>query len=171
MTRIEEELFLEAARAADEINLKIEMTAGLPTWELMPGPKHQRILIEILNSLSRIPGHEGDRGCAKLTDVTVKFPDGSIKRPDLAIFCRQPDEDLPRVEMLPEAVVEIISPGYEAKDLQVSLPFYLAQGVKDVIVYDPATLVVIHARKDGTRRLTAPVDIDLECGCRCTIPL
>jgi hypothetical protein len=34
-----------------------------------------------------------------------------------------------------------------------------------VIVFDPTSLLVLHARRDGTRRLTSEVAIDLECGC------
>jgi hypothetical protein len=37
--------------------------------------------------------------------------------------------------------------------------------VKDVLVFDPATLLVLHARKTGTTRATSPQTIALECGC------
>jgi Uma2 family endonuclease len=73
--------------------------------------------------------------------------------------------------MVPEAVVEVTSEGYEVKDIEIGLPFYLEQGVKDVVVYDLRTRVVTHARRDGTRTHVAPVGIDFECGCSCQIPL
>ena len=69
------------------------------------------------------------------------------------------------ITLLPETVVEVVSRGYEAKDLEIGPPFYLAQGVKDVVVFDPATLLVLHAHRDGTRRHTSPQAIELECGC------
>ena len=56
-----------------------------------------------------------------------------------------------------------------AKDLTIGPSFYLSQGVKDVVVLDPHGLTVLHARKDGTRRLVSEVDIDLECGCSCRV--
>ena len=71
--------------------------------------------------------------------------------------------------MLPEAVIEVISKGYESKDNDIGRLFYLAQGVKDVIVYDPATDFVTHARRDGTKRLVSPVTIVLECGCEAIV--
>lgn len=96
------------------------------------------------------------------------FPDGSWKRPDISIFCREPEEE-GLVTLIPEAVVEIVSPRYETKDLVLGVPFYLAQGVKDVIVFDPRTLAIVHARRDGSRTLISRCVIELECGCVCEV--
>lgn len=71
--------------------------------------------------------------------------------------------------MLPGAVIEIVGAGYEAKDLDLAPGFYLGQGVRDVIVFDPRTLMVLHHRRDGVRRLTSPQEFALECGCVCTV--
>ena len=98
----------------------------------------------------------------------MSFPDGSLKRPDISIFCREPAEEEEAITLIPEAVIEVISKGYEAKDLEIGPRFYLSQGVKDVVIFDPYTLVVLHVRRDGTRRLLSPVRIDLECGSTCT---
>ncbi|MCA9968948.1 MAG: hypothetical protein KC425_01975, partial [Anaerolineales bacterium] len=65
--------------------------------------------------------------------------------------------------------IEIISKGYEAKDLEIGPRFYLSQGVKDIVVLDPYTLVVLHLRPDGAARHVAPVQLTLQCGCRCTV--
>jgi Uma2 family endonuclease len=99
----------------------------------------------------------------------VQFRDGSLKRPDVSIFCREPADEEEAITLLPEAVIEVISKGYEAKDLEIGPRFYLSQGVKDVVVFDPYTLVVLHIRADGVQRLVSPVDISLECGCTCTV--
>lgn len=95
----------------------------------------------------------------------MQFPDGSLKRPDVAIFCREPDEQDDAIRLLPEAVIEVVSKGYEAKDLELGPRFYLSQGVKDVVVFDPSTLLVLHVRVDGARRLVSPQRFELECGC------
>jgi len=50
--------------------------------------------------------------------------------------------------------------------LQIAPPFYLSQGVKDIVVFNPYTLAVLHVRKDGAKQLVSPIDIVLECGCR-----
>lgn len=70
---------------------------------------------------------------------------------------------------MPEAVVEILSAGYEAKDLELGSRFCLAQGVKDVVLLDPRTAAVTHLRQEGSRQLTSPVEIALECGCLCRV--
>lgn len=89
------------------------------------------------------------------------------------MFCREPDEQEAAIPLVPEAVIEVVSKGSEAKDLEIGPPFYLSQGVKDVIVFDPSPLLVLHVRRDGVTRQTSPVQspvqIVLECGCHCTV--
>ncbi len=89
----------------------------------------------------------------------------------VSIFCREPSEaEQDRVlTIVPEAVVDVVSQGYEAKDLEIGPPFYLSQGVKDVLVFDPRTLLVLHLSTGQARRLTSPVTIDSTCGCSVTI--
>jgi Uma2 family endonuclease len=101
--------------------------------------------------------------------VYVSFPDGSLKRPDVSIFRREPEEEEEAIKLVPEAVIEVISKGYEAKDLDIGPQFYLSQGVKDVVVFNPYTLVVLHVRRDKVARYVSPVEIQLLCGCRCTV--
>ena len=48
------------------------------------------------------------------------------------------------VTVVPEAVVEIVSEGSELKDFEIGPVFYLAQGVKDVLVLDPDFDKIIH---------------------------
>jgi Uma2 family endonuclease len=155
--------------AADEAGVKLEMVAGLPIWEAMPGIGHQKHVRRIESSISRDGSWGSDCGCQAYSDVIVQFDDGSYKRPDISIFCREPDEQEGAVTLLPEAVVEVVSRGYEAKDYEIGLPFYLKIGVKDVIIFDPARNHVLHARSDATRELAAPVTIHLACGCVCSI--
>jgi len=75
---------------------------------------------------------------------------------EFAWKCREPDETEDAILLLPEAVIEVVSKGYEAKDLELGPPFYLAQGVEDVIVFDPTSLLVLRARRDKTIRLSSP---------------
>ena len=151
--------------AADALGIRLEYVAGLPIWEASPTYRHQREVDRIAQSLHHRDGTE-PCACHGIRDVYFQFP-GSLKRPDLAILCREPaDAEIDgALTLVPEAVVEVVSKGYEAKDLEIGPPFYLNQGVKDVLVFDPATLLVLHVRKDGVKRLTSPVDVQLECGC------
>ena len=148
---------------AEELGIRLEIVSGLPIWEAQPLYRHQKAVDRIRASIAP----EANRGCdcVHVADVYVIFPDGSLKRPDIGIFCREPDEQDEAIRLIPEAVIEIISKGYESKDLQIGPPFYLAQGVKDVIVLNPYTLAVIHVRRDGTTEHRSPVSVRLECGC------
>lgn len=88
---------------------------------------------------------------------------------DIAIFCTDQIEQDEAVTKVPEAVIEIVSAGYEAKDLELGPLFYLAQGVKDVVVLEPLTGTVIHSRRNGTQRFVSPARIVLECDCEVTV--
>ncbi len=157
---------------ADELGIRLEIVGGLPIWEPHPIWKHQKAVDRIRATIERVAASsEADEQCACVhaADVYVSFPDGSLKRPDIAIFCREPDEDDAPVKLVPEAVIEVISKGYEAKDLEIGPHFYLSQGVKDVVVFDPYTLLVLHVRHDRVTREVSPVKIDFACGCRCTV--
>lgn len=152
---------------AEELGIRLEVVSGLPIWEAHPVWKHQKAVDRIRATIAA----KGGTGCACVhaSDVYVQFPDGSLKRPDIAIFCRDPDETEDAITLVPEAVVEVVSKGYEAKDLEIGPPFYLSQGVKDVIVFDPTSLLVLHARREKTVRRTSPEVVVLECGCEITV--
>lgn len=153
---------------ADQLGIRLEMVAGLPIWEPQPVYRHQKAVDRIRASIRAMEEQPGKTACecVHIADVYVAFPDGSLKRPDIALFCREPDEQDEAITLVPEAVIEVISRGYEAKDLEIGPRFYLSQGVKDVVVFDPHTLLVLHIRADGAERLVSPVDLTLRCGCR-----
>lgn len=155
---------------AEELGIRLEIVAGLPIWEAHPVWRHQKAVDRIratIRSGQVAPSRSCE--CVHVSDVYVQFGDGSLKRPDIAIFCREPDELDDAIRLVPEAVIEVVSRGYEAKDLEIGPPFYLSQGVKDVIVFDPTSLLVLHARRDGTTRSVSPRALELECGCSVTV--
>lgn len=154
--------------SADELGIRLEIVNGLAIWEAQPLYRHQKHVERIARSIE--PGQEAACACVHALDVYIEFPNG-LKRPDISIFCREPAESEQdrALTLIPEAVVEVVSPGYEAKDLEIGPPFYLSQGVKDVIVFDPATLLVLHVRHGLASRAVSPVTIDLLCGCRVTV--
>lgn len=159
--------FEELVEIADQAGIKLEITDGIPTWEAFPGMRHQKTIFRIQISLERLPG--ADCGCFQVSDAYIKFPDGSLKRPDLAVFCEEPPDIDEAYEKIPEAVLEVLSKDYAKKDTEIGAPFYLAQGVKDVILFDPRTGEVTHRRRDGTTLHTTPITITLECGCQLTV--
>ena len=158
---------------ADKLGIRLEMVAGLPIWERSPVYKHQKAVDHIRATIRRasVSSDVGQEACQGIhtANVYINFPDGSLKRPDISIFCREPEEEEEAITLMPEAVIEVISKGYEAKDLEIGPQFYLSQGVKDVVVCNPYTLVVLHVRRDQVQRHVSPVDLTFACGCRCTV--
>ena len=162
----------DVMRAMDEARdagVKLEVHEGLPIWEMMPSPRHVIQTERVARSLRREESIGSDCGCYGLQDMAIMFPDGSLRRPDIAIYGQLPDETQEAAHKLPKAVVELVSPGSEIKDLDLSPPFYIYHGVKDVVVFDPRTGVVDHFRRDGHARHASPVEIAFECGCAVTV--
>jgi len=152
---------------AEELGIRLEVVSGLPIWEAHPVWKRQKAIDRIRATIT--PKSVASYACVHVSNVYVQFPDGSLKRPDIALFCREPDETEDAITLVPEAVVEVVSKGYEAKDLEIGPPFCLAQAVKDGIVFDPRSLLLLHARRDKTIRLTSPQVLTLECGREVTV--
>lgn len=158
---------------AEDFGIRLEIVGGLPIWEPYPVYKHQKAVDRIRATIERTAvsseSNDGRRDCIHVSDVYISFPDGSLKRPDISIFCQEPEDEEAAIKLVPEAVVEVISKGYEAKDLEIGPRFYLSQGVKDVVVFNPYTLVVLHVKQTEVARHVSPVEIGLTCGCHCTV--
>jgi hypothetical protein len=154
---------------AEQLGIKLEIAAGLPIWEASPVILHQKTIDHIRATIQK-PAAESGKNCDSVhyTNIYVQFPDGSLKRPDVSISCREPEETEEAVKAVPAAIIEVISKSYEAKDLEISPPVYLANGVKDVVVLNPYTNEVLHFREGETLKKTSPVEIEFECGCGCT---
>ena len=161
--------FFQEFMRADQLGIRLEMVGGLPIWEAQPVLRHQRAVDRIRDSIKPTASTGNGCGCIHVADIYIQFPDGSLKRPDISIFCEEPEEQDEAVTMVPEAVIEVISRGYEAKDLDIGPGFYLSQGVKDVVIFNPHTLVVLHIRKDEVTRHVSPVALNLLCGCTCEV--
>ena len=150
---------------AEQLGIRLETVGGLAIWEAQPVYRHQKAVDHIRGNIKRPEG--GPCACVHVANVYVQFPDGSLKRPDVAIFCREPSEEDEAITLVPEAVIEVVSKGYEAKDLEIGPRFYLSQGVRDVVVFDPATLLVLHVTAERAERLVSPAPITFACGCSC----
>lgn len=159
----------ELLMRSDEFGVRLEMVNGIGIWEAMPSPRHQRASFRIESSIRADTNSNAGCSCEHIADVLIRFPDGSFKRPDIAVFCRSPEEQDEAVTLVPEAVIEIVTKGYEAKDLIQGVPFYLSQGVKDVVVFDPYSTEVRHFSGNRERTSASPIDITLACGCICTV--
>ena len=154
---------------AEDLGIRLEIAGNLRIWEATPVIKHQLEIDRIRGSIKKSEKEGVTCECIDIADIYVQFPDGSLKRPDISIFCKMPEEEEEAAKSVPLAVIEVISKNYEAKDLEISPPIYLANGVKDVVVFNPYTKEIVHFRQDGTQNFTSLTEIELECGCRCTV--
>jgi len=152
---------------AEELGIKLAIAGNLGIWEASPVYKHQKAVDRIRDSIKQLAKDECD--CVDVADVYISFPDGSLMRPDISVFCTEPSEEEEAIRQVPEAVIEVISKKYEAKDLEISPPVYLANGVHDVIVFNPYTMEVSHFHAGDTILLTSPVRIEMACGCVCEV--
>lgn len=147
--------------------LRLEVVDGVGIWELAPSYEHQDAIDRIRASVRSLRPH--GCSCVHKSDVNVRFGD-TYKRPDIAFWCHVPERKGGTVTDTPEAVVEVISPGYERKDLELLPPLYLEHGVKDVIVFDYESGAVRRADKRGVFTLGhSPQRIELSCGCEVTV--
>ncbi len=99
----------------------------------------------------------------------MKFPDGSLKRPDIAIFCVDPEEEDGSVTALPDAVIELVSPGYEEKDYGVAVSFYRRFGIRDIVIFDPKSGDVLPLTPESETHHVSLVLLTFACGCTCTV--
>jgi len=113
---------------ADELGTRLELVNGLAIREAQPPYGHQRHVERIARSIRPADG-AADCGCVHALDVYIQFPNG-LQRPDISILCREPpdeERDGPLTQV-PDAVIEVVSPDYEARDLETGPPFYLSRG-------------------------------------------
>ena len=170
LTNMPPEMLRQALMDAHEQGYRLEIIDGLGVWEVMPPLRYIEAEARIERSVRPNPYAFSDCGGLVYRDLYVRFPDGSLRRPDVAVYCRRPEEMDEAVTLLPEAVIEIVSAGGERKDLELSPPFYLRHGIRDVIVLDPYTGIVWHHLPTApVERHQSPVDFELACGCFVTV--
>src|SRR5438874_1492370 len=73
---------------ADELGVKLEIAGDLAIWEASPVYKHQKAVDRIRESFEKLGS--SDCECLDVADVYVAFPDGSLMRPDISVFCSEP---------------------------------------------------------------------------------
>src|SRR5437879_12136175 len=109
--------FEELVEMADKAGVKLEITGGIPTWEAFPGSRHQKAVLRALMSIEG--SAERECRCFQLPDVYIKFPDGSLKRPDIAVFREEPLDQDEELEKIPEVVLEVIIKDYEKQEAEI----------------------------------------------------
>ena len=74
---------------AEDLGVRLEIAGKLAIWEASPLYKHQKAVDRIRDSFRKIERDGSVCACIDVADVYVQFPDGSLKRPDISVFCRE----------------------------------------------------------------------------------
>lgn len=146
--------------------VRLEITGGRTTWEALPGALHNGVVDDIRQSLTRHNPPTAACGCHHIADTYIEFAPSLLRRPDIAVFCvKPPRPDGAIVGLIPGAVIEILSQGYEQKDRD-AVALYLGAGVLDVLLVDPRQRTVEHHRQgEAPRRMKPPETYMLQMGC------
>ena len=162
---------LDQLIAERQVRLMLIGPQQRPIWEASPSPLHQ-IFVRDIEASIRVSAASGDSCiCEHIADAYIRLPDSSLVRPDIAIFCAPIPRQREAYAAVPAAVIEIVSPNYEAKDYEELPPVYLANGVRDVVVVDPEQSVLTHYRPGHSRSIQRlPHHLKLECGCLVQLP-
>ncbi|RRR78067.1 MAG: Uma2 family endonuclease [Candidatus Viridilinea halotolerans] len=146
--------------------VRLEITGGMPTWEALPGALHQGVVDDIRQSLTRHNAPTKPCGCYHIAATYIEFAPNLLRRPDIALFCSKPPRpDGAITGLIPEAVIEVLSLGYEQKDRD-AVALYLAAGVQDVLLVDPRHATVEwHCLAVARRLYDLPATLQLQMGC------
>jgi Uma2 family endonuclease len=110
----------------------------------------QTELVHRLRAWQEATGRRGQ----PLTDVFVRIGD-SFLAPDVVWWRegREPEIGPGAIDTLPDLVVEVLSPATRENDLGPKRRQYVAAGVPELWLVDPAERTVLVVRGDGERRL------------------
>jgi Uma2 family endonuclease len=102
---------------------------------------------ELFFALRRWQQDIADEGLV-LQDVFVVFPDGSHLAPDISWWSavRRPPRSDGAVEVIPDLVVEVLSPSTRVNDLGVKRDLYMRSGVRELWLADPDARTVTRVR-------------------------
>lgn len=124
-----------------ESKLHYELINGVVVVSPSPTPRHQRVITEVSFQIVGFcrTNELGD----VLHDIDVRlFPD-TVYRPDI-IFVKagRLDPDASRVSVIPDLVIEVLSPSTKRMDQTTKLEDYERAGVREFWLIDPATKLV-----------------------------
>lgn len=150
--------------------VRLEITGGVPTWEAQPGALHNGVVDDIRQNLTRHNQFTEGCGCYHIADTYIELAPTLLRRPDIAIFCDKPPRpDGAITGLIPGAIVEVLSAGYEQKDRD-AVALYLGVGVRDVLLVDPRRGLLEWYRPDVAREICElPTVCTLAMGC--TLPV
>ena len=121
-------------------SLEAELIEGEAVVIPPDGPRASLTQVELLVRLRHWQDGVGDGGLL-LASVFVRINERTTLGPDLAWWSadRRPSLDAGQVTVVPDWVAEVLSPSTRANDLGPKRESYLAAGVRELWLVDPAT--------------------------------
>jgi Uma2 family endonuclease len=129
--------------------MDIELIAGQAVVVIPLGGSASEAQGEIYLALRRWQEQSADMGRV-LQDVLIMFPDGSRPAPDVAWWRaeRRPSIERGAVRVVPDLVVEVLSPSTRPNDEGVKRELYMSCGVRELWLVDPDAHSVTRVRPD-----------------------
>lgn len=121
---------------------KYQVINGVVVMSPSPAPRHQGIKVELGAQLRNfLKAHPIAR---VFPDLDVRFAADLVYRPDLVVVRNERlPKPLRRIDVVPDLIVEILSPGSEAMDERTKLADYQKFGVKEYWIVEPGEPISI----------------------------
>lgn len=144
----------EALQAHHGWSFEAELIGGEPVVIPPDGPPASSAQGELHYALRRWQEETEDGGLV-LQSVFVRVDDTSRLGPDVAWWSASSRTPLPEGQMtvVPDWVAEVLSPSTRENDLGPKRERYLAAGVRELWLVDPAARLVVIVAADGTEHL------------------
>jgi Uma2 family endonuclease len=115
-----------------------------------PLPEHQRVILMMASQFLEFVSRNG-LGFVLCSPVDVYFSDDEVYEPDIVFIPRTRIQSLPeKITVVPDLVVEVLSPSNAYHDLVHKKNVYEAHGVKEYWIVDPMEKAIeVFENRDG----------------------
>jgi Uma2 family endonuclease len=142
-----------------------ELIDGMIAYKASPRAAHARGMQRVSRALGEADDDESDAGWWILVDPDVRLALRTVVRPDVAGWRKSTLPELPEgvVDVVPDWICEILSPGHEAHDTRTKRAIYFEHGVGHYGLLNPEarTLEAFAHRPDGWLLLGTWTDGDV----------
>lgn len=134
---------------------RYELIDGVVLMSPSPLPSHNELVAEVVFQLKT---HARISGARVFPETDLRLGRGLVYRPDIVVYAAGRLTGKPeRLELAPDLVIEMLSPGTKAIDLVTKWGDYEAFGVGEYWAIDPADARVRAWRRQDERLIEAAV--------------
>lgn len=123
---------------------KYQVLNGIVVVSPRPTPGHQLLLGELIGQLGVLTRRPPI--ARAYADIDVRFDFDLVYRPDIVVIRRDRIPKTPkRIDIVPDLIVEILSPGSEAMDQRTKFADYERYGVQEYWIVEVAPVLAVRA--------------------------